>query len=212
MSIKGFFKTNQIEDFQNRIELLEKQYKKINTFEVYIKRFMKLEQNVELIKLQERRRNEEEKKNQENIENNREMEQRVYAKIEKMIKIETGQIQKKFAHMEQKFMKLEREFLLLQNQYKEKEKEMESLKKEVKEHKIFPNNQPVILQEVHIDKLVMDKYEQNNNLGQLGINNLNGKLNIGASYDKGVIPYELAEEWKENMEKLNKEKEKEEKD
>ncbi|MED4531820.1 hypothetical protein [Metabacillus fastidiosus] len=206
MSIKGFFKTNQIEDIQNKIELLEKQYKKINTFEVYIKRFMKLEQNVELIKLKERRRNEEGKKNQENIENNREMERRVYAKIE------TGQIQKKFAHMEQKFMKLEREFLLLQNQYKEKEKEMEALKKEVEEHKIFPNNQPVIFQEVHIDKLVMDKYEQNNNLGQLGINNLNGKLNIGASYDKGVIPYELAEEWKENMEKLNKEKEKEEKD
>ena len=55
----------------------------------------------------------------------------------------------------------------------------------------------------------MDKYEQTNNLGQLGIKELSGHLNIGATYDKGVIPNELVEEWKKEMNSLNQMKENE---
>ncbi|MEK4030451.1 hypothetical protein MKZ02_18235 [Pseudobacillus sp. FSL P4-0506] len=42
--------------------------------------------------------------------------------------------------------------------------------------------QPIVFQEFSIDRVFLDKYEQTNNLGQLGIRELNGKLHIGAVY------------------------------
>lgn len=41
---------------------------------------------------------------------------------------------------------------------------------------------PIIIEKIHIEKIVLDKYELNNNFGQLGIKELKGKLNIGATY------------------------------
>ena len=40
--------------------------------------------------------------------------------------------------------------------------------------------------EIYIDKFFLDKYEQNNNIAQVGIKELSGVLNIGATY--GTIP------------------------
>ncbi|MGE7187282.1 hypothetical protein ACQKKK_25985 [Peribacillus sp. NPDC006672] len=60
---------------------------------------------------------------------------------------------------------------------------------------------PVIFQEIKVDKVFIDKYEQTNNLGQLGIKQLSGHLNIGTTYEKGIIPHELIEDWKQEMEK-----------
>lgn len=47
----------------------------------------------------------------------------------------------------------------------------------------------VPFQPVYIDKLYVDKYEQNNNFAQLGINSLSGTLNIGATY--GSVPQQI---------------------
>ncbi|RDU38272.1 hypothetical protein DRW41_01500 [Neobacillus piezotolerans] len=41
---------------------------------------------------------------------------------------------------------------------------------------------PVIYQEYKIEKVIVDKYELNNTIGQLGIKELGGQLNIGATY------------------------------
>lgn len=41
---------------------------------------------------------------------------------------------------------------------------------------------PIVFQEFSIERVFLDKYEQTNNLGQLGIRELNGKLHIGAVY------------------------------
>ncbi|MGG5254068.1 hypothetical protein ACQYAD_11295 [Neobacillus sp. SM06] len=47
--------------------------------------------------------------------------------------------------------------------------------------------QPVVQpKEIYIDKFFLDKYEQNNNIEQVGIKELSGVLNIGATY--GTIP------------------------
>ncbi|XJZ25734.1 hypothetical protein ACF5W4_09940 [Bacillota bacterium Lsc_1132] len=46
--------------------------------------------------------------------------------------------------------------------------------------------QNVIQKEIYIDKLFLEKYEQNNNIAQVGIKELSGVLNIGATY--GTIP------------------------
>ena len=44
--------------------------------------------------------------------------------------------------------------------------------------------QEQIFKTLYIDKLYLDKYEQNNNFAQLGIKELSGALNIGATYGK----------------------------
>ncbi|WML44929.1 hypothetical protein [Neobacillus sp. PS3-40] len=63
---------------------------------------------------------------------------------------------------------------------------------------------PIIIERINIEKIVLDKYELNNNFGQLGIKELKGKLNIGATYGSDFTP-NLDEE---NEEEQQKEKEK----
>lgn len=66
-------------------------------------------------------------------------------------------------------------------------KHNELLKKwEVVEDSVNKSNP--IYERLYIDKLYLDKYEQNNNFEQLGIKELSGALNIGATYGKDVIP------------------------
>ncbi|WP_409300163.1 hypothetical protein [Peribacillus sp. SCS-155] len=44
----------------------------------------------------------------------------------------------------------------------------------------------VVVQELHIEQVIVDRYEQNNNFAQMGIKELSGVLNIGATY--GALP------------------------
>ena len=71
--------------------------------------------------------------------------------------------------------------------------------------------QDPIFKTLYIDKLYLDKYEQNNNFAQLGIKNLNGALNIGATYGRDVVPKEITEQVKEDIEKMKTAKEEMEK-
>ncbi|OIK11559.1 hypothetical protein BIV60_17930 [Bacillus sp. MUM 116] len=58
---------------------------------------------------------------------------------------------------------------------------------------------PIIIEKINIEKIILDKYELNNNFGQLGIKELKGKLNIGATYGSEYTPnlYEEEEEEEE---------------
>ncbi|WP_160725283.1 hypothetical protein [Bacillus sp. USDA818B3_A] len=64
---------------------------------------------------------------------------------------------------------------------------------------------------LYIDKLYLEKYEQNNNFAQIGIRELSGALNIGATYGKDVIPKKITEQVKADMEGLKAVKEEMEK-
>ncbi|WP_433742492.1 hypothetical protein [Falsibacillus pallidus] len=60
-------------------------------------------------------------------------------------------------------------------------KEIKKLRKEIK--KISEENkQSILMETVNIEKLIIERYETNNHLGQLGIKELHGKLYIGATY------------------------------
>jgi hypothetical protein len=59
------------------------------------------------------------------------------------------------------------------------------------------NDPPIIIEKINIEKIILDKYELNNNFGQLGIKELKGKLNIGATYGSDFTPKMDAEENKE---------------
>lgn len=71
----------------------------------------------------------------------------------------------------------------------------------------LPLQQEPIFKTLYIDKLYLDKYEQNNNIAQLGIKELSGALNIGATYGKDAIPKEVTEQVKEDIAKMKTEKE-----
>jgi hypothetical protein len=65
---------------------------------------------------------------------------------------------------------------------------------------------PIVIEKIHIHKIVLDKYELNNNFGQLGIKELKGKLNIGATYGSEFIPKPNEEENKRSNTKKKMEK------
>ncbi|MGV3487678.1 MAG: hypothetical protein ACO1OC_03720 [Tuberibacillus sp.] len=49
---------------------------------------------------------------------------------------------------------------------------------------------PIIIEYLNVEKIEVDRYEQSNNFGALGIKSLEGKLNIGANYGLSDNPPE----------------------
>jgi hypothetical protein len=77
------------------------------------------------------------------------------------------------------------------------ESNLNSLKNDLKDFQEKANLQkdeqiikepPIIIEKINIEKIILDKYELNNNFGQLGIKELKGKLNIGATYGSEFTP------------------------
>lgn len=71
------------------------------------------------------------------------------------------------------------------------------------EKQVKTKEPPIIIEKINIEKIILDKYELNNNFGQLGIKELKGKLNIGATYGSEYIP-KLDEEENEETERGDK--------
>jgi predicted RNase H-like nuclease (RuvC/YqgF family) len=109
------------------------------------------------------------------------------------------------------------------------EKENSDLKREISSlHSLLPNSTkeqhrpespssndskcppPVIFQEFHIDRLIVDKYELTNNINQLGVKELSGQMNIGATYGGGIAPQDLAGSEEESADLADKQKDGEE--
>ena len=44
---------------------------------------------------------------------------------------------------------------------------------------------PVVVEQLYVERIIIDKVEYNNNFGSLGIKELSGMLNIGANYGLG---------------------------
>jgi hypothetical protein len=86
------------------------------------------------------------------------------------------------------------------------ERSMEEIKKSLAEmqeknyHENADNQKepPIMIEKINIEKIILDKYELNNNFGQLGIKELKGRLNIGATYGSEFTPKINNEEKKED--------------
>ncbi len=112
-----------------------------------------------------------------------------------------------YSQIEMRVQLLERNILLVNEVHAGLLKRMEeliekSLLKQMDETEVSMKNEEPILQTLYIDKLYLEKYEQNHNFAQLGINKLSGVLNIGATYGKEAIPKEITEQVKEDMAKI----------
>ena len=119
-----------------------------------------------------------------------------------------------YKQIEMRVQLLEHNFLLvnqvqagLLNRMEELLEKSNLLIKQMDETEGLIENKEPILQTLYIDKLYLEKYEQNNNFAQLGIKNLSGALNIGATYGKEAIPKKITEQVKEDMEKIKAMKE-----
>ena len=119
-----------------------------------------------------------------------------------------------YKQIEMRVQLLEHNFLLvnevqagLLNRIEELLEKSNVLMKQMDETEESIKNKEPILQTLYIDKLYLEKYEQNNNFAQLGIKNLSGALNIGATYGKEAIPKKITEQVKEDMAKIKAMKE-----
>ncbi|OCA87991.1 hypothetical protein A8F94_09185 [Bacillus sp. FJAT-27225] len=71
------------------------------------------------------------------------------------------------------------------------------------------NHRPIIIyHQFKVDKMYVDQFDQENSFRNLGIRELSGNLNIGTTFEKGMVPAEFLEEWEKVTQKLKEKKEK----
>ena len=117
-----------------------------------------------------------------------------------------------YSHIKRRVLTLENNYLLVNEIQAGLLKRVDDLIEKFVETDDSTKQQDPIFKTVYIDKLYLDKYEQNNNFAQLGIKHLTGALNIGATYGRDVVPKEITEQVKEDIEKMKAAKEEMEKD
>jgi hypothetical protein len=235
MSIKNLFQVNQkdenFNEIQKKITDLENQVKRINTLEVQLQQFSKLEKQLGLLNLKNSlgknavdSKKQHQRSTHTNLDQNlfekkirvemkdmfrAEMKDMFRAEMKDMFRAEMITLHQKIGELYGRIDFLEQQITSLEKKIEEKDMESHICDNEENkndEQANFTKGQPIIFQEIKVDKLFVDKYEQTNNLGQVGIKELSGHLNIGATYDKGVIPNDLVDEWKQEMSKISKEK------
>jgi hypothetical protein len=94
------------------------------------------------------------------------------------------------------------------------EKKLESLEQEIKKISLLQQQgehvqPPIVIEKINIEKIVLDKFELNNNFGQLGIKELKGRLNIGATYGGDFFRPEDMAEKNDEKDKVKKDERKE---
>lgn len=234
MPIKRLFKSDDkdvnIESMMKKVDVLESQVKKLNTVDLHLKRILELEKTLKLYELRKKqdlnasadKTGKLQKKApnsfgnpDKNKHSGRVGLQESGALVTQLICNELEPFKQQMESLNHKIYGLEvgledlkKEFSVL----KEKQKtdhgmEQEPDSKISEESKVNNGPASVIYQDIKIEKVYLDRYEQNNNFAQLGIKELGGQLNIGATYGSGIIPKEVAEQSKEAMESMKEMKE-----
>ena len=250
MSMKGFFNPKQTnQHLHTELADFKHQIKRINTLEVHMNRFLKLEPQIgSLIMLKKQleaqptlsndssssQRRAHKKTEQSYTKDMQETARQLHflkekvAQLEQIISIQSPRDKKKEAvpypdltslveqsvekkmapylermtELDERVSALERSMSLLTEVQVDMLKRTSALQEEVKAiHQraaLLENAPPPI----HIDKFFLDKYEQNNNIGQVGIKELGGTLNIGATYGSGAIPKDFTDQIQKDMEEL----------
>ncbi|MFP5111522.1 hypothetical protein ACSU64_03930 [Bacillaceae bacterium C204] len=190
------------QDVYKRIEALENHITKMNTVEVYLKQVMQLEKQPGLmnrsdISIGERI----------STDSVKSLEKKLLIFVQETIKGQLEPIQNSINNLSKRISNFEHRISTIEKMYPEN---MDTKETEIKDNEPNAKEWPVVYQEFKVEKLYIDKYEQVNNLGNLGIRELNGHLNIGPTFGNGSIPKELVTELigefdllKEKLEKYN---------
>ncbi|WP_284139427.1 hypothetical protein [Virgibacillus sp. LDC-1] len=96
---------------------------------------------------------------------------------------------------------LEAELLRLKQQAAEEHvlDELRMLQEKLDQFITDERMQPIHIKKIDVDRIYIDKYETNNNIGALGIKELGGRLNIGANYGQGMSPPPIPKHSKKEM-------------
>ncbi|WHY82643.1 hypothetical protein QNH23_04450 [Siminovitchia fortis] len=225
MPIKGLFNRNEnnedeIQILKKRVHALEQRVNKINTLDVHMKRLLKLESKWQKesfsSKYGKSEHQELPQKDKKEESNQREaftaMEKRFYLQIYTYISQSLAPIQEKINRMEDQITGLENDFAMMKESIEENRQQTMELKSELEKMKTASipkkkEEQPVVIREIKVDKILLDKYEQNNNFANLGIKDLGGQLNIGATYGTSTLPAEIAEDIKADFESFKQDSE-----
>lgn len=187
--------------FNDNKNELEKQIRRINALEFHIKKLLDFEKKAQL----SLNRNE----NLQLIVNEIIAEKLVfYSEKEKSMQEQIAALNRRINTMEEDYVKAQEVQARLIKQVDELTEKYEALVDEKEEAKTETTEKEPNFGCLYIDKLYLDKYEQNNNFANLGIKELSGALNIGATYGSVGIPKGFGKEAKEQMAKLKAEKDK----
>ncbi|MCM3620359.1 hypothetical protein M3936_22645 [Sutcliffiella horikoshii] len=203
---KRIFWTSGKEKLSKRMEHMEKEFRRVNTLEVHIKRLLKLEGDLSALRYD----NKVEKGGEKAFfrKSDGKNDQLLFKRIEAILHTKMELQDKEFRKMNEKLITLERrlsetETQLQKEQLQNKQlmKQMEHLNRKVEDQTSL-DKQPVVFQEINVDHMMIDKYELYNNIAQLGVKDLSGSLNIGPTYGKGILPDELTEDLKEKFDEM----------
>lgn len=224
MPIKGLFNRNEnndeeIQKLTKRVQTLEQQVKKINSIDVHMNRLLKLESKwkKETISSQYdyNERNRIPKRSDKETTKKREayitVDEHFLTQLSKFISETLAPIQSKVNSLDERLAVMEGHFAIMEGIIEENRQQTMELKDELEKLKknSIPkkDEQSVVIREIKVDKILLDKYEQNNNFGSLGIKDLGGQLNIGATYGSSTLPTEIAEDLKADFESFKQENE-----
>ncbi len=224
MPIKGLFNRNEnndeeIQKLTKRVQTLEQQVKKINSIDVHMNRLLKLESKwkKETISSQYdyNERNRIPKRSDKETTKKREayitVDEHFLTQLSKFILETLAPIQSKVNSLDERLAVMEGHFAIMEGIIEENRQQTIELKDELEKLKknSIPkkDEQSVVIREIKVDKILLDKYEQNNNFGSLGIKDLGGQLNIGATYGSSTLPTEIAEDLKADFESFKQENE-----
>ncbi|MBS4219368.1 hypothetical protein KHA96_13660 [Bacillus sp. FJAT-49711] len=212
MPIKGLFNQKQNHEIIiDKIAELEKKQKRLNAIEVHIKRILKWEEEITPLlkkgilekkeklttktpvrKATTKEKDKEKIREEASIMETAKKTTLFLKAVHKMDK-QIGELEKNVTQIHQSQMELTSRLNLMEEQLSRLQEE------NMKSTENLPQEKAMVIKEIHIDKFYLDKYEQNNNFAQLGIKELSGALNIGATYGKEVLPKELSDQLKEDM-------------
>lgn len=131
-----------------------------------------------------------------------------YSEKEKMLQEQIVDLNRRIISMEEDNVKAQEVQANLMKRVEELTEKYDALINEKEEAKTESVEREPNFGCLYIDKLYLDKYEQNNNFANLGIKELSGALNIGATYGSVGVPEGIGKKEKEQMAKLKAEKDK----
>ncbi|WP_066288232.1 hypothetical protein [Bacillus sp. FJAT-29937] len=205
MSIKELFNQNRNhEKINKKIDELEKNYLKINAIEVRLNRLFKLEEKIyslqkvkeDWIKATKGIKSVNSPDKFEAVFESK-MKAAEYITAEKLEKLS-----EKMSYLEAAVDKINQKIADQDRIQELTWRKLEEVQEKLQQNSKSPSEEPIVIREIHIDKFYLDKYEQNNNIAQVGIKELSGALNIGATFGKDTIPKEMNNQLREHFEEV----------
>lgn len=134
-------------------------------------------------------------------EGNDQLEKKLFLYIQKTVYAELAPIYQILSQYSRYITKLENRVSNLEKMHSEIISGSEPQPDDSSSSNMISGVPPVIFQEIKVEKLFIERFDQANNLGNIGIKELSGHLNIGTTYEKAGLE-EADKETKGEFEEL----------